>query len=272
MPGTKRVAGWTFILKILTALKIKVMLPSTETGHAKNVATFEDLISFCKGYGATYNPTKASIKLTALTEMLTTAQTALQAVAQAKVVHDDATNEREISFAPLKPRATKIINALAATDAKEQTVDDARTVINKIQGKRARAVEVPDEKALAAGAEPVKTSSTSQQSFDKQIDHLTHLITLLTNEPNYQPNEEELKVVTLNTMLADMKAKNTAVIDSWTTLSNARIQRNKTLYHKKTGLTDTAQAVKVYVKSIYGPKSPEFKQVSALKFTKSVTD
>ena len=34
-------------------------MPSTsETGHAKNVANFEDLISFCNGYGATYNPSK----------------------------------------------------------------------------------------------------------------------------------------------------------------------------------------------------------------------
>jgi hypothetical protein len=38
-----------------------------ETGHAKNVATFEDLISFCTGYGATYNPSKAALKLPALT-------------------------------------------------------------------------------------------------------------------------------------------------------------------------------------------------------------
>ena len=42
------------------------MASTTETGHAKNVANFEDLISFCTGYGAPYNPSKASIKLAAL--------------------------------------------------------------------------------------------------------------------------------------------------------------------------------------------------------------
>ncbi len=31
-------------------------MPSTsKTGHTKNVVNFEDLISFCNGYGATYN-------------------------------------------------------------------------------------------------------------------------------------------------------------------------------------------------------------------------
>ncbi len=38
------------------------MASTTETGHAKNVATFEDLISFCTGYVAAYNPSKAGLK------------------------------------------------------------------------------------------------------------------------------------------------------------------------------------------------------------------
>jgi hypothetical protein len=49
------------------------MASTTETGHAKNVANFEDLISFCTGYGASYNPSKASIKLAALTTKRTDA-------------------------------------------------------------------------------------------------------------------------------------------------------------------------------------------------------
>ena len=49
------------------------MASTTETGHAKNVATFEDLISFCTGYGATYNPSKAALKLPALTTQNTEA-------------------------------------------------------------------------------------------------------------------------------------------------------------------------------------------------------
>ena len=43
-----------------------IMASNSETGHTKNAANFADLISFCTGYGATYSPTKAAIKLTAL--------------------------------------------------------------------------------------------------------------------------------------------------------------------------------------------------------------
>ena len=44
-----------------------------ETGHAKNVANFQDLIAFVTGYGATYNPTKNALKLSQLTTLHTTA-------------------------------------------------------------------------------------------------------------------------------------------------------------------------------------------------------
>jgi len=55
-------------------------MKTNETGHAKNVANFEQLISFCTGYGATYNPAKAALKLTALNTLFTTAQTSLATV------------------------------------------------------------------------------------------------------------------------------------------------------------------------------------------------
>lgn len=248
------------------------MVSTAETGHSKNVATFEDLISFCTGYGATYNPSKAALKLAALGTQLTAANAALQAVKVAKTGYDNATNARELAFKPLKPLATKIVNALAATEAARQTVDDVKTTNMKIQGKRAKTVEKTDAKALAEGAEPVRTASTSQQSYDKQIDHFAQLVATLTAEPKYLPNENELKLTALNTLLTDLKAKNTAVINATTAASNARIARDKALYAETTGLVDTALDVKTYVKSVFGATSQQYKQVSGLKFTKRAGD
>ena len=56
------------------------MASTSETGHAKNVANFQDLISFVVGYGATYNPTKDALKLPQLNALLTTSQTSLAEV------------------------------------------------------------------------------------------------------------------------------------------------------------------------------------------------
>lgn len=227
------------------------MASTSETGHAKNVATFEDLISFCTGYGVTYNPSKVALKLPALNTQLTAANAALQAVKTAKTTFDNATNAREIAFKPLKPLATKVVSALAATEATPQVVADVKSINNKIQGKRAKAVEKP------ADGEPVpKTVSTSQQSYDKLIDHFTQMVATLTAEPKYLPNENELKLLALNTLLTDLKAKNTAVINANTGASNARIARDKSLYAEIIGLVDTALAVKLYVKSLFGATSP----------------
>jgi hypothetical protein len=93
------------------------MASKSETGNPKNVANFEDLISFCTGYGAIYNPSTAALKLSSLNAQLAACQAALQLVQDAKVTYDNATNAREVLFEPLKRFATKLINALAAAEA-----------------------------------------------------------------------------------------------------------------------------------------------------------
>ena len=250
------------------------MKNNSETGHAKNVANFEDLISFCIGYGATYNPVNTNIKIPALQAKQTAALAAIQTVKSTKTAFDNSTNAREIVFASLKKLSTRIVNALEATTATTQTIDDAKTVNRKMQGKRAGS-SAKLTKAPATGTPdpnvPVTptTISVSQQSFDSLIDNFTKLIQVVSSEPAYAPNETELKVVTLNTLLTNLKAANTSVINTTTTYSNGRISRDTILYAADTGLVDLALEVKKYVKSLYGATSPQYHQVSGLQFKKT---
>ena len=179
------------------------MASTSETGHAMNVANFEDLINFCVGYGAAYNPTKASIRTDALTTQLTNAQATLQALKVAKTAYDNATNQREIAFATLKKLSTRVVNALAATDAASQTLDDAKTSNKKIQG--TRAVKKPGVGELVAEGEVKGTSSSSQQSFDRKIDNFTQLIETISAEPSYAPNEPELQIASLNALVQNTR-------------------------------------------------------------------
>jgi len=87
------------------------MASTSETGHAKNVANFEDLISFCTGYGATYNPSKAAIQIASLNTLRTNAQGSITGVNSSKTAFTNATNSRQTSFDPLKKLCTKIVNA-----------------------------------------------------------------------------------------------------------------------------------------------------------------
>lgn len=242
-------------------------MPSTsETGHAKNVANFQDLISFCKGYGATYNPSKAALTIANLETQFATAQTILNSVKTTQTAFNNATNKRMEAFKPLKSHSTKIINALDATDATAETVKDARTINRKLQGQKANGTKAAAP--LSEGATPPadKTISTSQQSYDQQMEHFSKLIELLASDSNYTPNEADLTVAANQTKLTELKNTNTAVVDTYTNWSNSRIGRNNSLYNPLTGLVNTALDVKKYVKSIFGASSPQYKQVSKLEF------
>ncbi len=70
------------------------MASTSETGHAKNVANFEDFISFVTAYGATYNPSKASIKLANLNAIFTQAKADITNVMNKTVVFNNTSNVR----------------------------------------------------------------------------------------------------------------------------------------------------------------------------------
>jgi hypothetical protein len=244
-----------------------------EVGHSKNVATFEDLISFCIAYGAIYNPANVNITITGLQAKHAAAVADLQAVKAAKTGLDNATNAREILFKDFRKFATRIISALAAFSPAPQTLADAKSVNYKIQGRRAKVKKkvLPPDTSSTTGTpdEPADNSiSVSQQSYDALIDHFAKLIQTMGQEPLYAPNEAELSIAGLNAYLAQMQSLNTAVINATTTVSNARIARDKTLYKKGVGLVFCADEVKLYIKSIFGAGSPEYKQVAKLKFRK----
>jgi len=243
-------------------------MAAQETGHAKNVANFEDLISFCVGYGASYNPGKSSLKIPALTALHTLADTKSAAVNAAQTPWSNAVAAREILFKPLSPLVTRVINALESSDVPKQVVDNAKTFARKLQGRRASPKDTPPPAEPEAPAEDTpKNISASQMGFDNRIDNLNKLIQLLSAQTAYAPNEADLTTASLSTLLADMKAANTLVINTYTPLSNARIERDNVLYKDETGLVDVAAGVKKYVKSVFGATSPQFKQVSGLLFT-----
>lgn len=111
---------------------------------------------------------------------------------------------------------------------------DVKTLVRKLQGKRATP-KLKDNPATPED-ESAKSSSSSQLCFDNRVDFMDKLIQLLAGLPGYKPNEPELTAEGLTNVLANMKAANTAVINSETPLTNARIKRNGELYNPETGL------------------------------------
>lgn len=241
------------------------MASKSEVGHAKNVANFQDLIEFVAGYNTTYNPSKTSLKLPQLITLKTEADNKLGVVISRNTDYNNKVNERSLAFSDVKTLGTRLVNALQTTDASKETINDAKGFNRKLQGKRASGTQTPTDPNAPAPT----TISSSQLSFDQLIQHLAGLKAVLEAEPSYTPNETDLQVATLDAKIADLTAKNTAVANAYTSVSNARIDRNKTLYTATANLVDTATEVKKYVKSVFGSTSPEFAQVKGIKFGKS---
>ena len=238
------------------------MASTSEVGHAKNVANFQDLIEFVTGYGVTYNPSKNALKLPQLIALKASADATLADVITKNTNYNNKVNERITAFSGLKSLSTRLVNALQTTDATTETIGNAKTFNRKMQGKKASSSQTPTDPNTPAPT----TISTSQQSYDQLIQHLAGLASVLEAETSYTPNETDLQVATLQTKIADLTAKNTAVATAYASISNSRIARNETLYSSSTGLVETANEVKKYIKSVFGASSPQFAQVKGIQF------
>ena len=112
------------------------MASTSEKGHAKNVANFQDLIEFVTGYGATYNPSKNSLKLPQLIALKASADANLVDVIAKNTNYNNKVNERIVAFSGLKSFSTRLVNALQTTDATAETIGNAKTFNRKMQGKK----------------------------------------------------------------------------------------------------------------------------------------
>ena len=207
------------------------MTNTSETGHAKNVTNLESLITSIVALETSYNPSRDSVKLPALQALLTASKESLNAVNIAQAAYSNAVAARKVAFEPFGKLITRVMNSLKASGTSTQVVQSARTIVRKLQGRRASAkITEEEKKALEAEGKEVNQISASQMSFDNRIENFDRLIMLLSSIPLYNPNEEELKVETLKALHNQLKEKNSEVILPIVQLSNSRMTRNKILY------------------------------------------
>lgn len=234
---------------------------ASETGHAINVANFLELTGFVGGFGIKYNPSKKVYEHPNLLLIHTAAKDAVKNVIDVKTPYKTIINTRADEFADVSEYATQLINALESSDASPRTIEDAKVFLRKIRGERATKKKEPEP-----GEPTPVTHSASQTSFDQIIQHMTGIESILKNETSYAPNETELRIDAVNDKIERLNATNDAVLLIEESISNARLQRDNILYNNPDALTKVAAGVKIYTKSVFKAKSPEFKQISGIPF------
>jgi hypothetical protein len=236
-----------------------------ETGNAINVANFKQMISSVQGYGGVYKPANTAIELGALQSSVGLADAGMDGVTTSLMPWKVKVNDRENEYAGIGKLSTRVAASFASSGAEANAVEDMKGFARKIAGARKSKIPIDDPNTPE---DESKHNSVSQRSYTQIVEHFDNMIGMCENEPKYHPNETELQVGSLHTKSDACKQKNQGVIDTITPLDNSRIGRDKALYDESTGIVELARLVKLYVKSLFGAGSPEYRQISGLRFTK----
>jgi len=246
------------------------------SGHGSNVTNLQLLINDVTGYGNRYDPSNANIMLAALQATYTLGLNAVNAVDIAEPIETKAKAERDTGFKVLGKLSTRVSNAFFAVETDKIARAHVRSLVLLIQSGRVNPKETtpaPQESASAEQDQAAETKVASDNAshkmfFDNRLENLFKLIQFLAIYPAYALNEADLSITGLSALYDDLKAKNQAANNSEIPLKKARIDRGKALYTPVTGLVYVGQDTKSYIKSVFGAKSPQYLQVSKLKFRK----
>ena len=240
------------------------MASTSETGHAKNVANFKAIITVVKSFGAQYQPSSKNLQVEVLELQAESAEKTLNKLKEAETLNKQANATLQMHFKSLNTFSSRLMGLLISSEPKASSIEEARSIQKRITGGNTKKKK---EEVVAKSSNDAKIKrSQSRQSYDSRLDDFAKLITVLQNIPEYNPNEEELKITTLQNMVQIMKQA-IEDNDSRDLMRNqAMNERNVVLYSADTGLTDTVFKIKAYVKAKFGGiKSVQYKSISKIK-------
>lgn len=238
-----------------------------ETGHYKNVAHFDLLVGYVISFGANYQPTKEVMALASLQSLYQSANTKLTGVQGAKNNYSQKVGERAAIFKGTKRFATRTVANLSGTNVSRQTIANAKTINDKIQGIRATTPSISNPGNVNPTA---TTHSVSRQSHDMLYDNFRDLVSVLAIADGYDTSHDEFTIPKLTLYSDTLKLSNQNVNNAVVQVTKSRLERDNILYAPEIGLVDIALQVKEYIKGLYGASSPEYKIINRIKF-KNIT-
>jgi hypothetical protein len=221
------------------------------------VAHFRLLIDVVMSFRNKYRPTVERLAIPELEGLLENAARTIEEVDRLLPASLSADSKRHEAFADLPLRATRVGATAKICDLDGEVLTRIEEVVRKIHGTRHKRIQPDDEGTHV---------SVSQVSFAEQIEHLKQLTDLVEPQPNYHPEEEGISVADLRKYILVLTDLNNEALATIPDLTEARRLRNEVLYAPKTGMIDTALAVKEYVKAVFGANSPQYKEVNHISF------
>lgn len=109
---------------------------------------------------------------------------------------------------------------------------------------------------------------SSQKSFQSIAGKFSDGLEVLKGIIGYNPSKEELKIASLETLKADVTAKNAAVVSTGSILKDLRDRRRIISFRAKDGdqncIENLIKNIQSYIKAELGSKSPVYSQIDSI--------
>ncbi|HPH47358.1 MAG TPA: hypothetical protein PKU83_10130 [Chryseolinea sp.] len=234
--------------------------------HVKDAESFARLIGFCTGYGCTYNPGRQNLQLDALANQLNEMRMAMEKVIVAKTNYDNIVNHRIQTYHQLPRLVSSILRILESSGARPEKLDDARTFAHQLLGVvPKKRLPVPSDNT-ANTTKPLIHRSQRQLAYVSKADSFSKLVMAVSTEPLYQPREQIFTQAWLDVKVQELNGRNREVSDARALWSKALLERNDRMYRNEVSIIRTAQAVKKYVRAIFGHDSANYRLLKTLHF------
>jgi hypothetical protein len=234
-----------------------------KTTNDKQITSYSRLVRVCNSIGARYNPGQDALKPTALSSLLEQAQQSVKAVTVAHQAHASVVSQRAESFEGISKLATRIFNAMASWKASEKTLEDAMQIRQTFRYHPPKGK--PDKEG--AGAEKRAGNRAVQLNFEAMANNFQKLVECVKTVSNYAPNEQDLKVESLEAFSQKLFSLNEEVVRKYEALASTRLNRDELLFGTD-GIHGVAQAVKQYALAAFKRESREFKRLNRIRFFK----
>lgn len=209
-----------------------------------------------------WNSSNPRLNLTALEAKLNAGYPIAADVTDKFAAQQIVVNNRQDVYAKIPPFAKAARRYLRSCGATENEIKDGTAYINELLGqqkKKPKTITNLDGSAVEATQQNAKL----QLSYDGQYATLQSLRAFLGNVSAYIPNEDEVKLTTLDALITECGDANNAVSAGFVPLLGAWNMRDEKLYTDEDSILEDFRLAKEYYKSLYDPKDPQYKAITA---------
>lgn len=232
----------------------------SETGHAKNLANFNQIILYCEGILG-YNPPNMELSVVNMRTLFDDTTASFANVDSILTSFSNAVDARQYAYEGLRKLSTRILASLIASGADDKRIDEFKTLNNKVQGRPPK-TKTNENAVLQEVSEP---TSNSQQSYDSLANFFRQMLEILRQTPEYAPNITDLTLANLTTFGDSLYSLNSDVASERIAYSNALKERNLLLYNNEDSIFERSKLVKSYVKSLLGTSDPIYKELVGIR-------